>query len=102
VALLFIAKFMPKQKPTELKYMRWEAGNIPLATPKYVLPMQYYGYLILFMALEPVAVILLLMATFPSLSVLQLFVLTMVAVAPAIYYTFNYAFELADRRDVYG
>jgi len=101
VALLLIARILPKRKPTDLKYMRWEAGNIPLATPKYVLPMQYYGYLILFMALEPVAVLFMLIAVYPAYAI-QLFALSAIIIAPAVYYAFYQAYELAERRDFYG
>jgi len=65
------------------------------------LPMQYYGYLILFMALEPIAVLFMLMAVFPSYA-LPLLALSIIIVAPAVYYAFNYAYELAERRDFYG
>ena len=102
IVILGVAKILPKRKPSKLKYMRWEAGNIPIATPKYVLSMQYFGYLILFMALEPVVVLLFLFSAFPSVEVIKLFVISIIAFAPAIYFSFDYILKLASRRGYYG
>lgn len=46
----------PSKDP--LKDARYEAGNPPHGKARSWIPMQYYGYLILFLALEPILVLL--------------------------------------------
>ena len=99
--ILGLTKILPKRNPTDLKYLRYEAGNIPLGVPKWTLPFQYYGFMIMFMALEPVLVMLLIFSVFPSMSSAYLLAIALVMFLPALYFTYNYAVNVANRRDVY-
>jgi|Deesub1362A_J573_1020465.scaffolds.fasta_scaffold00772_8 NADH-quinone oxidoreductase subunit A len=99
--ILGLAKVLPKKNPTDLKYLRYEAGNIPLGVPKWTLPMQYYGFMVMFMALEPVVVLLLIFSVFPSISSAFLLAIALVMFLPAIYLVYDYAVKIANRRDVY-
>ena len=64
--ILIIAKLVPKRVESEIKEMRYEAGNVPTEKPKHALPFQYVPYLILFLAVEPIAVLMLLLSPFSN------------------------------------
>ncbi len=98
VAILILAKLLPRYRPTEVKMQRFEAGNPPVGIPKWVLPMQYLGFMILFMAAEPIIVLLLLFAAFPTLDVYAITLIAFVLLLPAIYVGYNYSLEIAKLR----
>jgi len=102
VAVYAISRILPKRNPTELKYLRWESGNLSVGVPKYTLPMQYYGFVVLFMAFEPVIVLMLLFAMFPGVEFFKFLVIALVAMLPAFYFTYRIASVASNRRDVYG
>ncbi len=95
VIILLLAKIFPKYRPTEVKLQRFEAGNPPIGTPKWVLPMQYIGFMILFMAAEPIIVLLLLLSAKPSIDVYAATVIAFILLLPAIYVAYNSALEIA-------
>ena len=98
-----LAKVLPKYNPTLVKMQRFEAGNPPLAAPKYVLPMQYAGFLIMFMAVEPVLVLLLLFSAYPTIDAIALILISIVLLIPVVYVSYQYALDIAKlRRDAYG
>ncbi|HDS44556.1 MAG TPA: NADH-quinone oxidoreductase subunit A [Methanomicrobia archaeon] len=92
--LLLLVKVLPRYNLTEIKTMRWEAGNPPLEFPKYTLPMQYFGYMFLFMAAEPIVVLLLLFSAHPSLSFTLLLLLSLVLLLPAVYVGYGLTREM--------
>ncbi|MGB2842489.1 MAG: NADH-quinone oxidoreductase subunit A [Halobacteriota archaeon] len=94
--LLFLVKILPRYNPTEIKMWRWEAGNPPMKLPKYTLPMQYFGFMFLFMAAEPIVVILLLFSAYPGLSFLVLLILALLLLLPAIYVGYKITLEMAE------
>lgn len=96
--LLVLVQGLPKYNPTEIKMMRWEAGNPPMKNPKYTLPMQYFGYMFLFMAAEPIVVIMLLFSAYPGLSFSVLLLLSLVLLLPAIYAGYKISVEMADSK----
>jgi NADH:ubiquinone oxidoreductase subunit 3 (subunit A) len=96
--LLLLVKVLPRYNLTEIKTMRWEAGNPPLEFPKYTLPMQYFGYMFLFMAAEPIVVILLLFSAYPSLGFTLLLLLSLVLLLPAVYVGYGLTLEMAEAR----
>ena len=102
VAVYGISRILPKRNPTELKYLRWESGNISAGLPKYTLPMQYYGFVVLFMAFEPVVVLFLLFALFPGVEYLKFIAISFIAMLPAFYFTYKIASVASNRRDAYG
>lgn len=102
-AIVVLAKVLPKYNPTFVKTQRFEAGNPPLAAPKYVLPMQYAGFLIMFMAVEPVLVLLLLFSAYPTIDAIVLILISIVLLIPVVYVSYQYALDIAKlRRDAYG
>jgi len=96
--LLVLVKILPRYDRTEIKTMRWEAGNPPMKNPKYALSMQYFGYMFLFMAVEPIIVILFLFAACPGLNFTVLLLLSMVLLLPAIYIGYKIAGVIADSK----
>jgi NADH:ubiquinone oxidoreductase subunit 3 (subunit A) len=96
--LLLLVKILPRYDLTEIKTMRWEAGNPPMKFPKYTLSMQYFGYMYLFMAVEPVVVLLLLFAAYQTVSFMMLLLLSLVLMVPAIYAGYTITFEMAEAR----
>ena len=95
VAIVVIAKIVTPKNPTPIKVQRFEAGNPPLSTPKFVLPMQYTGFLLMFLGCEPVLVLLLVLSAYPTKYFLQLMLLGFVLLIPALYYTYRFAYEIA-------
>lgn len=59
---------MARPSTDTFKDARYEAGNPPHGRARSWIPMQYYGYLILFLALEPVLVLLYLYPEYIGLS----------------------------------
>jgi len=95
VVLLLLVQVLPKYNLTEIKTMRWEAGNPPMKFPKYTLPMQYFGFMFLFMAVEPIVVILLLFSAYPSASFMILLLLSLLLLLPALYVGYTITLEMA-------
>ena len=102
VAIYSLSKILPKRKPTDLKYTRWESGNISVGFPKYVLPFQYFGFVVLFMAFEPIIVLMLLFSLFPKIAFFQFLLIAWISLLPALYFSYKIAYDAAERRDVYG
>jgi len=96
--LLLLVKILPRYNLTEIKTMRWEAGNPAMKFPKYTLPMQYFGYMFLFMAAEPIIVLLLLFSAHPSLSFTMLLLLSLLLLLPALYVGYKISLEMADAK----
>ncbi|MEM0374586.1 MAG: NADH-quinone oxidoreductase subunit A [Sulfolobaceae archaeon] len=61
-------KFLQLVTPSRynpVKVSRFEAGNIPTGEGRLWFPLQYYGYVLVYMSLEPIIVILLIAAQAP-------------------------------------
>ncbi len=97
-AILILAKLLPRYRPTNVKMQRFEAGNPPVGTPKWALPMQYLGFMMMFMAAEPIIVMILLFSAFPTIDVLALTLLAFVLLLPAVYVAYNYSLDIAKLR----
>ncbi len=98
LAILILIKILPKYRPTEVKLQRFEAGNIPIGIPKWTLPMQYLGFVIIFMCFEPVIVLLLLISALPLLESYLLTLIAFILLLPALYVGFNHSLEIAGFR----
>ncbi|MCW7079110.1 MAG: hypothetical protein OCU22_08310 [Canidatus Methanoxibalbensis ujae] len=90
--MLLIVKILPKYNLTEVKKSRWEAGNVPMPDYKYVLPMPYFGFMFLFMAVEPVIILYLLFISCHNF--LLYLLLSLVLVLPAVYVGYRGALEI--------
>jgi NADH-quinone oxidoreductase subunit A len=100
-AILILSKILPRYRITEVKESRFEAGNIPIRNPKYKIPMQYFGYMYMFMAIEPVLVLLLLFSVYPSLNFYILLLLTAVLFIPAVFFGYKLTLSMAYGREAY-
>ena len=100
-AILVLAKILPRYKKSEIKILRYEAGNLPIRNPKKRIPMQYFGYMYMFMALEPAVVLLLILAIFPGMSFYILLAISAIAFIPAIYFAFKLTLEMAYRGEAH-
>ncbi len=96
VALLLLVKILPMYYPSDLKVSRWESGNLPIKHPKFTLPMQYFGFMFMFMAAEPIIVLLLLLSAYPSMEFIALMLMVLLLLLPAIYVGYKAAIEMAD------
>ncbi|MCW7075794.1 NADH-quinone oxidoreductase subunit A [Methanosarcinales archaeon] len=85
VMILALSKILPTYHLSDLKVSRWEAGNLPVPAPKSLLPMEYLGYMFIFMAVEPVVVAILVLSAVPALNFIILLALSFVLIVPAIY-----------------
>ncbi|MDI9610167.1 MAG: NADH-quinone oxidoreductase subunit A [Archaeoglobaceae archaeon] len=95
VAVLILVKVLPKYRLTEVKIQRFEAGNIPIGHPKWVLPMQYFGFVVMFLALEPIFVLILLLSAVASLDVYAFTIIALALLLPALFVGYNYSLEVA-------
>ncbi|MCS7143632.1 MAG: NADH-quinone oxidoreductase subunit A [Archaeoglobaceae archaeon] len=98
VAILILIKILPKYRPTEVKLQRFEAGNIPIGIPKWTLPMQYLGFVIIFMCFEPIIVLLLLISALPIFEGYFITLIALILLLPALYVGYNYSLEIANLR----
>ncbi|MEM4472044.1 MAG: NADH-quinone oxidoreductase subunit A [Archaeoglobaceae archaeon] len=96
--ILILIKVLPKYRPTEVKVSRFEAGNIPIGIPKWTLPMQYLGFVVIFMCFEPVIVLILLISTLPLFESYLLTLIAFLLLLPALYVGYNYSLEIARLR----
>jgi len=98
--VLIVARYLTLKRFTIEKIQRFESGNPPLSIPKYVLIMQYIPFLFLFMACEPIVVLLLLFAVSIRFTIIQY--LTTLGIAllltlPMIYVIYKLGVEIAYR-----
>jgi len=95
VAIVVIAKLITPKNPTPVKIQRFEAGNPPLGTRKFVLPMQYVGFLLMFLGCEPVLVLLLVLSAAPTPYFIYIMFLGFILLLPALYVSYRFAHEIA-------
>ena len=98
IAVLILAKILTRYRPTGVKVSRFEAGNVPVGLQKWTLPMQYIGFMIMFMAFEPILVLLLLFSATPNLDIFALTIIAFLLILPALYVAYNYSLEIAKLR----
>ena len=93
LVIVVLAKVLTPKKPTPIKIQRFESGNLPVGTPKYVLPMQYVGFMMMFLGCEPIIVLLFILS--PLREAIPLLLLTFLMLIPALYYSYRFAYEAA-------
>jgi len=83
-----LARLIARGPEYPMKTMRYEAGNPPKGRARSWLPMQYYGYLIIFLAFEPILALIFLFPYYGG-SILNMFYLFLaiigIATPPFIY-----------------
>ncbi len=95
IIMLILSKILPVYHLSEVKTSRWEAGNIPIRHPKYTLPMQYFGFMFMFMAVEPILVMLLVFSAYPSVNFYLVLLLSLLLLLPALYVGYKISIEMA-------
>ncbi len=96
--ILILTRIFPRYRPTVPKIQRFEAGNPPVGIPKWTLPMQYLGFMLMFMAAEPILVIILLISATPKFEAHLITLIAFILLLPAIYVAYRYAEEIAKLR----
>jgi len=97
LAILLFVRRVVKLRPTQIKLLRFEAGNIPVGTFRYTLLMQYFGYLFMLVALEPLFILILVLSVSAIHTIpLTLFVtVCLLTLAVPIYLAYKLSVELA-------
>ena len=90
--VLLIRRIIKVRLTNPVKVMRFEAGNVPIGPVKSILPMQYVGFLLMFLSVEPVTALLLSLSigfTGFSLGYVLLFIVFLVTYSPLIYVAYS-------------
>ncbi len=92
--VVLLALLMTRGAEYPYKRERYEAGNPPSGVARRWYPIQYYGYLIIFIAFEPILALLFLLpyyATLNPVKVLTVMAATMAISLPPLYYGLSYS-----------
>jgi len=90
--VLLIRRIIKVRLTNPVKVMRFEAGNVPVGPVRSILPMQYVGFLLMFLSVEPVTALLLTLSigfTGFSLGYVLLFIVFLVTYSPLIYVAYS-------------
>ncbi len=90
--VLLIRRIIKVRLTNPVKVMRFEAGNVPIGPVRSILPMQYVGFLLMFLSVEPVTALLLSLSigfTGFSLGYVLLFIAFLVTYSPLIYVAYS-------------
>ena len=96
-AIMYVARRLAARNPNPSKLQRYEAGNPPVGEARYVFPVQYVGFLLMFLGMEPIIVILLILssAAVMALPIVYIILAVLVIVLPSIYVGYKYALKMA-------
>ncbi|GAB6947041.1 hypothetical protein JCM16161A_11710 [Vulcanisaeta sp. JCM 16161] len=96
-AIMYVAKRLAAKNPNVSKLQRYEAGNPPVGEARYVFPIQYVGFLLMFLGMEPIIVILLILssAAIIALPITYIILAILVITLPSIYVGYKYALKIA-------
>ncbi len=93
---IYLVMFIAPRRPTPYKQMRYEAGNLEVGPAKSPLAMQYLGFLLMLVTLEPAVAIPIAIYLFTNdlwLTILTTLLGSSVALA-ASSYAYRYAKEI--------
>ena len=96
VLVVLIARLVARGPEYPMKRERYEAGNPPKGKARSWLPMQYYGYLIIFLAFEPILAMIFLFPYYAgkAADILYLFLAILGIAAPPFVYAIRQAGEI--------
>ncbi|PLC68573.1 NADH-quinone oxidoreductase subunit A [Vulcanisaeta sp. EB80] len=105
-AIIYVTRRLAAKNPNVVKLQRYEAGNPPVGEARYVFPIQYVGFLLVFLGMEPVIVILLILSSAAvvgmptSVRIYNLHIVIMILVIllialPSVYVGYKYALKMA-------
>ena len=91
--ILLIRRIIKVRVTNPVKVMRFEAGNVPVGPVRSILPMQYIGFLLMFLSVEPIVALLLALSisfTGPlNIGYIMLFTAFIITYSPLIYIAYN-------------
>jgi NADH-quinone oxidoreductase subunit A len=96
-AIIYVTRRLAAKNPNVVKLQRYEAGNPPVGEARYVFPIQYVGFLLVFLGMEPVIVILLILSSAAVVGmpiVIMILVILLIAL-PSVYVGYKYALKMA-------
>jgi NADH:ubiquinone oxidoreductase subunit 3 (chain A) len=96
-AIIYVTRRLAAKNPNAVKLQRYEAGNPPVGEARYIFPIQYVGFLLVFLGMEPVIVILLILSSAAVVGmpiVIMILVILLIAL-PSIYVGYKYALKIA-------
>ena len=96
-AIMYITRKLAARNPNVVKLQRYEAGNPPVGEARYVFPIQYVGFLLVFLGMEPVIVILLILSSAAVVGMpIVIMILAILLIAlPSVYVGYKYALKMA-------
>ncbi len=96
-AIIYVTRRLAARNPNPSKLQRYEAGNPPIGEARYVFPVQYVGFLLMFLGMEPIIVILLILssAAITALPITYVVLAILVITLPSIYVGYKYALKMA-------
>ncbi len=96
-SIIYIARRIAARNPNASKLQRYEAGNPPVGEARYVFPIQYVGFLLMFLGMEPIIVILLILSSIAikALPMTYIILAVLVITLPSIYVGYKYALKIA-------
>lgn len=90
--VLLVRRIIKVEETSRVRFLRFEAGNIPVGPVKSTLPMQYIGYLLLFLSVEPIVALLLTLSisfTGFNLGYILLLIVFIATYTPTIYVAYR-------------
>ncbi len=108
--VLLVRRIIRVRVTSRIKVMRFEAGNVPIGPVKSTLPIQYVGYMLMFLGVEPIVSVLLALSigilNYASMLGYAALVSAFIATyAPLIYVAYNdiqYVAYVAPRLSILG
>jgi len=96
-AIIYVTRRLAAKNPNVVKLQRYEAGNPPVGEARYVFPIQYVGFLLVFLGMEPVIVILLILSSAAVVGMpIVIMILAILLIAlPSVYVGYKYALKMA-------
>jgi len=96
-AIIYVTRRLAAKNPNVVKLQRYEAGNPPVGEARYVFPIQYVGFLLVFLGMEPVIVILLILSSAAVVGMpIVIMILAILLIAlPSVYVGYKYALKIA-------
>ena len=86
--VVYITRLLIKPGAGEYRVKRYEAGNPPKGEARVPVGFQYFGFLIMFLALEPTLIIMYTVLVKPSLNSILTYIFMLVLLAPALAYAY--------------
>ena len=97
LATVAILAYIRKPKPEGIKFERWESGHIVKGPARVKVGFQYFGFLIMFAALEPVVITLLIISPASRFAVenhVLIILASLLIVLPILVFTLKQAREV--------